>query len=140
MSKLTLQIVTPEREVVSLDVDEVVLPSQNGSMGVLAGHAPLLALLETGAVEYRDGSDRKLAAVCGGFAEIQRAGVKILANTCELAEEIDVDRAKRSEERGKSEMSDAGDDTEATRLAAFRMQKAINRITIHQRLQGMMRQ
>ena len=139
MAKLKLQIVTPEREVLAREVDEVVLPSQNGSMGVLPGHAPLLALLETGAVELRDGGERTLAAVCGGFAEVQRSGVKILANTCELAEEIDVERAKRSQAKGESELGSAGGDGENTRVAGFRMQKAINRISIHQRLQGMMR-
>lgn len=138
MSKLILQIVTPEREVLSREVDEVVLPSQNGSMGVLSGHAPLLALLDTGAVEYRDGGERKLAAVCGGFAEIQRTGVKILANTCEMAEEIDLERARRSQERGQNELGSDAKKGEM-RLASFRMQKALNRISIHQRLQGMMR-
>ena len=122
MAKLTLQIVTPEREVLSREVDEVVIPSQNGSMGVLPGHAPLLALMETGAVEFREAGERRLAAVCGGFAEVQRTGVKILANTCELAEEIDLDRAKRSQERGLHMLEAEGQEPngDGSRVAAFR--------------------
>lgn len=140
MKKLTLQIVTPEREVLAREVDEVVLPSRNGSMGVLPGHAPVLALLDVGAIEFRNGDERQLAAVCGGFAEIGRTGVKILANTCELAEEIDLERARRARERGEGAIGSDDDEGEGSRVATFRVQKAVNRIEIHQRLQGMMRQ
>jgi len=93
---ITLEIVTPDRKVLSTDVDEVVLPSMNGSMGVLPGHAPLLCQLEVGEMSYRQGGERKFLAVSGGFAEILREKVSVLARTSETAEEIDLERANKA--------------------------------------------
>ena len=84
--KITLEIVTPERQVLVEQADEVVLPSLEGYMGVLPGHAPLLAQLDVGEVSYRVGNQRHFLAVTGGFAEVLRESVSILATTCERAE------------------------------------------------------
>ncbi len=97
--RLSLEIVTPERLVVALDVDEVVLPGAEGSFGVLPGHAPLLAQLDVGEISYRVGRERKYLAASGGFAEVLRSAVTVLAETVERAEEIDVARARRAQER-----------------------------------------
>ena len=131
---LTLQIVTPEREVLTTDVNEVVIPSKMGSMGVLPGHAPLMAVLETGEIQYRVGNQRRFAAVCGGFAEVLRDGVKVLAQTCEPAEEIDVDRAQRAKARGESEMDEhRGQSQTHYDMGEFTVTKAVNRLTVAQR-------
>ena len=132
---LRLQIVTPEKEILSEDVAEVVLPSANGSMGVLPGHAPLMALMETGEVQFRlPGGQRHRAAVCGGFAEVLRDGVKILANTCEMAEEIDSQRAQRSKERGERELNGLKDSSSVEyEMADFRVRKAVNRLSVASR-------
>jgi F-type H+-transporting ATPase subunit epsilon len=116
--KLTLEITTPERLVLTVDADEVVLPSTEGSMGALPGHAALLAALEAGEVSYRVGSDRKFLAVSGGFAEVLSDRVQILAQSCESAEEIDVDRARKAETRAQERLDSHQDDIDLARARA----------------------
>jgi len=130
---IRLEIVTPERQVVDESVDEVVLPSVEGSMGVLPGHAPLLARLEPGEVSYRRGDSRHYLAISGGFAEVLRSSVSILAQTAERAEEIDVERARRSRQRAEELLG--GDVSERDfRQAEVRLKRAISRIRVHDRL------
>ncbi len=119
--KIVLEVVTPDRRVLSLDVDEVVLPSANGSMGVLYGHAPTLCELDVGEVSYRIGQDRKYLAVSGGFAEVLRDKVNVLARTTEEAGEIDLDRAQRA--KAAAEAS----------LAAVKLKRALCRIAVYAR-------
>ena len=68
---LTLEIVTPERAVVSEQIDEVQIPGAEGSFGVLPGHTPLLATLQVGELWYRRGEETSYVAVSFGFAEVQ---------------------------------------------------------------------
>jgi F-type H+-transporting ATPase subunit epsilon len=122
-TKLQLEIATPDRLVLSESVDEVVLPSVEGSMGVLPGHAPLLARLDAGEVSYRIGNVRKYLAVSGGFAEVLRTRVDVLAETAERAEDIDVERARSSKQRAEDALRSTQDpqdlhEAEARRLRA----------------------
>jgi len=133
--KIVLEIVTPDRRVLSLDVDEVVLPSANGSMGVLFGHAPTLCELDVGEVSYRDGRDRTFLAVSGGFAEVLRDKVNILARTTEVAEEIDLDRAQRAKVAAETDLkSNAADAT--FRHAEVKLKRALCRVNVHARGQN----
>ena len=130
--KIAFEIVTPDRRVLNLDVDEVVLPSANGSMGVLYGHAPTLCELDVGEVSYRDGQNRTFLAVSGGFAEVLRDRVNILARTSETAEEIDLDRAQRAKETAESTLKgDAAGDV--FRLAEVKLKRALCRMNVHAR-------
>ena len=130
--KITLEIVTPERQVLVEQADEVVLPSLEGYMGVLPGHAPLLAQLDVGEVSYRVGNQRHFLAVTGGFAEVLRESVSILATTCERAEEIDLERARKSRERAESGLRLDASEQEFHR-AATRLKRALCRIQVHDR-------
>ena len=96
--KLTLEIVTPDRKVLSEVVDEVVLPGREGYLGVLPGHAPLLTSLKIGQVEYRQGNEKHLLSLAWGFAEVLPEKVTILAEIAERADEIDLDRARAKKE------------------------------------------
>jgi len=102
-TKLTLEIVTPERSLASEEVDEVQLPGAEGYFGVLPGHAPLLASLQVGELWYRIGQEKHYVAVAFGFAEVLPERVTVLAQIAERPEDIDVTRAeaakKRAEER-----------------------------------------
>ena len=102
-TKLTLEIVTPERSLASEEVDEVQLPGAEGYFGVLPGHAPLLASLQVGELWYRIGQEKHYLAVAFGFAEVLPERVTVLAQIAERPEDIDVPRAeaakKRAEER-----------------------------------------
>jgi F-type H+-transporting ATPase subunit epsilon len=131
--KLALQIVTPERQVLAEQVDDVILPSVNGYMGVLPGHAPLLAQLDVGEVSYSVGNQRHYLAVSGGFAEVLRKSVSILATTCEKAEEIDLERAQQSKERAEGRMKPDTADVEFSRAEAS-LRRALARIQVTRRL------
>jgi len=102
-TKLTLEVVTPDRALVAEQVDEVQLPGSEGYFGVLPGHTPLLATLQVGELWYRMGQEKLYLAVAFGFVEVLPDRVTVLAQLAEKAQEIDVSRAeaakKRAEER-----------------------------------------
>ena len=125
-----LHVVTPERAVVHDDVDELELPGEDGYFGVLPGHAPLLAALQTGQMWYRKGADKRYAFVGGGFAEVLGDRVSILAQIAERAEDIDLQRAEASKRRAEDRLSKPSVvelDAERARIALLR---AITRLNI----------
>jgi F-type H+-transporting ATPase subunit epsilon len=102
-TKLTLEVVTPERSLVNENVDEVQLPGSEGYFGVLPGHTPLLATLQVGELWYRIGQEKHFLAIAFGFVEVLPERVTVLAQLAERPQDIDVNRAeaakKRAEER-----------------------------------------
>ena len=104
-TKITLEIVTPDRAIVNEQVDEVQLPGSEGYFGVLPGHTPLLALLGAGELWYRHGQEKTYLLIAFGFAEVQPDRVTILAQTAEKAEEIDVARAEAAKRRAEERLS-----------------------------------
>jgi F-type H+-transporting ATPase subunit epsilon len=104
-SQLTLEIVTPDRALTHADVDEVEIPAEEGYIGVLPGHTPLLTSLQVGEMWYRRGAERFYLAVAYGFAEIQPDRVVVLAQVAERAEDIDVARADAAKRRAESRLS-----------------------------------
>jgi F-type H+-transporting ATPase subunit epsilon len=103
--RLTLELATPTRLVVSTEVDEVVLPGSLGYFGVLPGHAALLATLGIGELTYRVDRGEHHVAVARGFAEVRNDKVIILADSAERPEEIDRARAERAKERAERRLS-----------------------------------
>jgi F-type H+-transporting ATPase subunit epsilon len=91
---LTLEVVTPEREVVRESVAEVQLPGLSGYLGILPGHTPLLTQLGIGSLIYKKGAENGFIAVIGGFAEVLPERVTVLAEAAQRSEEIDVARAR----------------------------------------------
>ena len=100
--KISLEIVTPERQLFCGKVDVVYIPGKEGYMGILPGHAPLLSELKLGVISYRaDGEEYRL--FCGwGFAEVLPDQVSVLAEKAELSDEIDVEQAQQDRERADS--------------------------------------
>ena len=102
-----LEIVTPEKQVVSETAEEVQIPGKNGYLGILPGHAPLITELDVGEISYRMDGQPHYLSVAWGFAEVLPTKVTILAEAAERPDEIDVARAqeakKRAEERLKSQ-------------------------------------
>jgi F-type H+-transporting ATPase subunit epsilon len=135
---LRLEFVTPERAIAHDEVDEVQLPGEEGYFGVLPGHAPLLAALQTGDMWYRKGTDVTHAFLAGGFAEIVPDRVSILAQVAERAEDIDAARAEASLRRAEERLAKAtvvDVDFERARIAMLR---AITRLQVsrHTRSRG----
>jgi F-type H+-transporting ATPase subunit epsilon len=127
--KLTLEIVTPDRALVSEQVDEVQVSGAEGSFGVLPGHTPLLATLQVGEFWYRRGQEKAYVAVSFGFAEVLPDRVTILAQLAEPAEEIDVTRAEAAEKRARARMDQGLVDMDVER-ARLAMLKALVRLKV----------
>src|SRR5580765_8800409 len=93
-TKLTLEIVTPDRALLREEVDEVVVPGSQGEFGVLPGHTPMLSTLKIGELWYRQGQEKHYLAIAFGFVEVLPDRVTVLAQIAEKAEEIDHARAE----------------------------------------------
>jgi len=105
--ELLLEVVTPDRLVLSTEADVVVCPGVEGQFGVLPGHIPFLSALEIGEMYYRKGGQTEYLAVSGGFAEVTGEKVTIVAESAEKGREIDVERAKRALERAEKRLASA---------------------------------
>ena len=127
--RLTLEVATPSRLVVSESVDEVVAPGSEGYFGMLPGHAPLLATLGIGELTYRIGRDEFHLAVSGGFAEVRNDKVIVLADTAERPEDVDRARAERAKERAERRLSGREGDIDYARALAA-LARALIRLSL----------
>ena len=106
--KIELQVVTPERHILSEEVDSLEMPGKDGYLGILPGHAPLITELGVGILTYHKGGETRLLTVMHGYAEVLPDRVIVLAETAERAEEIDVARARAALDRAKADLPKAG--------------------------------
>ena len=126
---IDLTIVTPDRSVVHEQVEELQIPGAEGYLGVLPGHAPLFSELKVGEVGYRKGTTWFFLAVAWGFVEVQPNQVRILAETAERAQEIDIERATRAKERAEERIAKGGDDIDYRR-ALVSLERSLIRIQV----------
>jgi len=124
-----LEVVTPDKRVVSEVVDAVVLPGTEGSLGVLPGHTPLLTTLGIGELTYSRGGARRFVAIAWGFAEVLPDRVSVLAEIAERAEGIDRERAARARDRALKRLRERTADTDFKR-AQIALQKSIIRLQV----------
>jgi F-type H+-transporting ATPase subunit epsilon len=130
---ILLEIVTPERLAYSDEVDAVVLPGSEGEMGVLPHHAPLVSGLGVGELRFRKGGVEESFAIVGGFVQVRPDKVVIMAETADLASEIDLEKAqeaRREAERALETGYHEGADLSAARAA---LQQALLRIRVAER-------
>ena len=128
---IRLEVVTPEKSVVSEDVRIVMAPGTLGEFGILSGHTPFMTSLKLGTVRFTDADGKDhFIFVSGGFAEALPDRVTILADSAERRKDIDIERAKaalaRAEERLARERTD---DIDFMRARAA-LQRAIMRIRL----------
>lgn len=133
--KIKLEVLTPERLVLSESVDEVVIPGLNGELGILPNHTALISQLKTGILTYRSGSDKRMLHVSGGFAEVLPDHVSVLSDVAERSEEIDLERARRALERAEKRIAQNGDDVDFAQ-AELKLQRAMIRIQLAARGHG----
>lgn len=125
-----LELVTPERMLFHDNVEAVRAPGVLGSFGLLAGHAPMLTELATGLVKLTLlTGEEAFIATSGGFLQVTRDKVLILADTAELSEEIDVERARATAQKARERLSAPGIDAEALRRD---LERAENRVRVAQ--------
>jgi len=125
--RLRLELVTPERRVLSEEVVEVRIPGVLGELGVLPGHTPLLTALGTGPLAYTQGGREHRLALQGGFAEVLPDRVTVLARVAELPAEIDLDAARRQLAEAEAALPKAAAESidalnDALRLAVTRLE------------------
>jgi len=130
---LLLEIVTPERLAYSEEVDSVQVPGIDGELGILPNHAPLLSTLGVGELRIRKGGSEELFAIVGGFVQVRPDKVVVMAETADLASEIDLEKAqeaRREAERALETGYHEGADIAVARAA---LQQALLRIRVAER-------
>jgi F-type H+-transporting ATPase subunit epsilon len=123
--QLDLEIATPERELVHQQVSDVQLPGKDGYLGILPGHAALLGQLGAGALSYTAGGQAHYLAVDGGFVEVLEDHVRVLADSAEKAEDIDLSRAKSDLDKATEKLATA-EDPDAALAAVNKAQARVN--------------
>ncbi len=131
--KMTFEVVTPERKVLSTTVDEVILPGEMGYFGVLPGHTPFLTSLSIGEAMYRAGDRKRFLALNQGFVEVLPEKVIVIAETAEMAEEIDINRAMEKKSQAEEVLRMKKGDTHF-RIAEIRLKKALTRISVSKKI------
>ena len=124
-----LRIVTPNRQVVTEDVEEAQVPGKEGYLGILPGHAPLLSELKVGELTYRQGKQAHHLAVSGGFLEVLPDQVTVLAETAEKMDEIDAERARAAKERAEKRLRSPDPDVDINR-AGVALERALIRLQV----------
>lgn len=116
---LQLDVVTPERRVLSESVNSVTIPARNGEMQILPGHAALISELQSGVLTYNQDGTNSQMHVSGGFTEVNHDRVSVLAQIAERPEEIDIERARRAKELAEKRLSgQSGDEIDIDRARA----------------------
>ena len=128
---LKLEVVTPEKYVISEDVEIVMAPGTLGEFGVLIGHTPFLTSLKPGKIDYKDSAGKeKMIFVSGGFSEALPDRVTILAESAERRRDIDIDRARAALERAQKRLAEEKAENINFERAKIAMYRAIERIKI----------
>lgn len=128
MSTLRLEVVTPERKVYEEDVNMVVVKGVEGELGILPNHIPLVTPLKIAPVKAKKDGSEEFIAVHGGFMEVRKDKVVILAEIAELGRDIDVVRARQAKERAERRLAEKAENIDYKR-AELALQRALNRLS-----------
>jgi F-type H+-transporting ATPase subunit epsilon len=108
---LKFELVSPERLLVSEQVQQVTVPGTEGNFTVFAQHAPVLSTMRPGVVDVKkDGGEEQRIFVRGGFAEVNPAGLTILAENAMPLEDLDKDNLAQQIQNASEDVADATDD------------------------------
>jgi F-type H+-transporting ATPase subunit epsilon len=131
---LRLEMVTPYKQVLAVDVDEVTAPGTLGEFGILPGHTPLLTTLKIGELTYRQGNELFHVAVNWGYVEVENDKVTVLVETAEPADQIDLARAKAALSRAETAIKGMSpEDAEFAQMEAS-LERALIRIQVAEQM------
>jgi len=130
---IQLEIVTPERLAYSDEVDEVIVPGSEGELGILPRHAPLVATLGAGELRIKKGNEWEAFAVFGGFVQVRPDKVVVLAETADLASEIDLERAKAARQEAERALEQGAREPADLAAAQAALQQALLHIRVAER-------
>src|SRR6059058_4753636 len=128
--QLQLEVVTPERRVLSESVNAVTVPGRGGEMGILPGHAPLISELQTGVLSYNEDGTTFQLHVSGGFVEVNDDRVAVLAEIAEKPEEIDAARARLAREHTEKQLSSWSGTEEDFEKARAKLERSVVRLQL----------
>ena len=132
---LQLEIVTPERLAYSDTVDAVVLPGSEGELGVLPHHAPLIATLGVGELLIRKAGEEESFAIVGGFVQVRPDKVVVMAETADMASEIDLEKAQEARREAEQALEAGYHEGADLAVARAALQQALLRIRVAERRQ-----
>ena len=128
---LQLDILTPQASTLSETVDGVTLPSANGEIGILPGHAALISALGAGVLAYTRGSETQRLVISGGFVEVKQDRVSVLAEVAEKAADIDAEKARAELQEAQAELASwSGGDEETFTAAQTKLERAQARLQL----------
>lgn len=128
--KMKLEIVTPYKKVVDIEVDEVTATGKLGEFGVLPGHAPFLTSLRIGELVYKYDGKFEHMALNWGYFEIKDDKIIVLVETAETAEEIDVDRAKAAQGRAEEKLKHLTPEDKQFKVYEAALERAVIRMQV----------
>src|SRR5207249_7075095 len=128
--QLQLEVVTPERRVLSESVNAVTVPGRGGEMGILPGHAPMISELQTGVLSYNEDGTTFQLHVSGGFVEVNDDRVAVLAEIAEKPEEIDAARARLAREHTEKQLSSWSGSEEDFEKALAKLERSMVRLQL----------
>jgi F-type H+-transporting ATPase subunit epsilon len=130
---LLLEIVTPERQVFSEQVDSVVCPGIEGELGVLPHHAPLLTTLGVGELRIRRGGEEEFFAIAGGFVQVRPDKVVVMAETADMASEISIEAAEEARREAERALAEGFEEPADLARARASLQRALLHIRVAER-------
>lgn len=128
--ELQLEVVTPERRVLSEAVDMVTVPGLGGELGILPGHTALISQLQTGVLTYVKGGSTFQLHVSGGFIEVRDDRVSVLAEVAEKPEEIDAARARLTREHIEKQLNAWNGTEEDFEKARAKLERSMVRLQL----------
>ncbi|MBO8172006.1 MAG: F0F1 ATP synthase subunit epsilon [Bacillaceae bacterium] len=130
MSSMQVEVVTPERVVYRGEASMVIARGSEGDLGIMPNHMPLVTPLKIAPVRVKKDDREDVIAVSGGFMEVEKEKVTILAEAAELPEEIDVDRAMAAKERAERRLAESGKEEYDFKRAELALERALVRIQV----------
>jgi F-type H+-transporting ATPase subunit epsilon len=130
---IQLEIVTPERLAYSDTVDSVQLPGSEGELGVLPNHAPLVSTLGVGELRIRKGGAEESFAIVGGFLQVRPDRVVVMAETADLASDIDLEKAQEARREAERALETGYQEGADLAMARAALQQALLRIRVAER-------
>ncbi|HEY8224080.1 MAG TPA: F0F1 ATP synthase subunit epsilon [Pyrinomonadaceae bacterium] len=128
--KIQLEVVTPERRVLSESVEMVTVPGLGGELGILPGHTPLISQLQTGVLTYVLGGKNFQLHVSGGFVEVRDDSVSVLAEVAERPEEIDAARARIAREQVEKQLQGWSGSEADFEIAKMKLDRSMVRLQL----------
>jgi F-type H+-transporting ATPase subunit epsilon len=128
--KLKLEMVTPYKRVLSVEVDEVTAPGTVGEFGVLPDHTSLLTTLKVGELTYKQGNQTFHVAVNWGYVEVEDNVMTVLVETAEPADQIDMERAKAALARAEEALKKLTDEDKEFKIMVAALERAVIRVQV----------